>query len=134
MENVTLTGTATIAAFGNALDNILTGNAGSNALEGRNGSDTLRGGSGNDVLIGGAGNDQLDGGLGADTMFGGDGNDAYFVNVATDVIDEGGNLDTDDEALMFSVNLTTLAAGLIEHATPLARRRSMPPATVPPMS
>ncbi len=118
VENVTLTGTATIAAFGNALDNILTGNAGSNALEGRDGSDTLRGGSGNDVLIGGAGNDQLDGGLGADTMFGGDGNDAYFVNVATDVIDEGGNLDTDDEVRStVSVNLTTLAAGLIEHAT-----------------
>ena len=117
VENVTLTGTAAIGASGNALDNILTGNSGSNTIEGREGSDTLRGGSGNDVLIGGDASDLLDGGLGADKMFGGAGNDVYLVNAATDVIDEGNNFDADDEVRStVSVNLTTLAAGSIEHA------------------
>ncbi len=48
VENLTLTGTASIDATGNALDNYLTGNAGDNVLDGAYGFDTLQGGAGND--------------------------------------------------------------------------------------
>jgi Ca2+-binding RTX toxin-like protein len=49
VENLTLTGTASIHATGNALDNILTGNAGANLLSGQAGADTMIGGLGNDL-------------------------------------------------------------------------------------
>ena len=51
VENLTLTGTATINGTGNALNNILTGNAGNNVLDGGAGADTLVGGAGNDTYI-----------------------------------------------------------------------------------
>ena len=57
VENLTLTGTASIDGYGNALGNRLTGNAGINYLTGQIGNDTLDGGLGNDRLLGGAGND-----------------------------------------------------------------------------
>lgn len=57
VENLTLTGTASIAGYGNALGNRLTGNAGNNHLTGQVGNDTLNGGLGDDRLQGGAGND-----------------------------------------------------------------------------
>ena len=63
VENLTLTGTATINGTGNALDNTLTGNAGNNVL---------------------------DGGAGTDTMTGGAGNDTYVVDAAGDVVTEAG--------------------------------------------
>jgi Ca2+-binding RTX toxin-like protein len=40
LENLTLAGSAGIAAVGNALDNVLIGNSGANRLEGRGGNDT----------------------------------------------------------------------------------------------
>ena len=99
VENITLLGAAALAAVGNELDNVLIGNAAAN------------------LLVGGAGDDWLDGAKGADTMAGGAGNDAYVVDAASDRIDEEGNLDLDDEVRStISVNLTTLAAGSIEHA------------------
>ncbi|WP_269321412.1 putative Ig domain-containing protein [Paracidovorax avenae] len=82
VENIVLTGSGTINATGNALDNRLTGNAGAN------------------VLTGGAGADYLDGGAGADTLAGGLGNDTYWLarGHGTDTIQENdttsGNLDT----------------------------------------
>ena len=57
IENLTLTGTATINGSGNALDNHITGNAGNNNLAGLGGNDTLDGGAGVNYLYGGAGND-----------------------------------------------------------------------------
>ncbi|HVQ09768.1 MAG TPA: calcium-binding protein [Allosphingosinicella sp.] len=44
-------GTAAIALFGNAQDNVLAGNAGNNTLDGAGGVDTLRGGAGDDIYI-----------------------------------------------------------------------------------
>ena len=51
VENLTLTGTATINGTGNALDNTLTGNAGNNVLNGGAGNDTMDGGAGNDTYV-----------------------------------------------------------------------------------
>jgi serralysin len=57
VENLVLTGSASINGRGNTLDNEITGNAGVNRLDGDAGADTLDGGAGADVLAGGAGND-----------------------------------------------------------------------------
>ncbi len=64
VENLTLTGSATINAIGNALDNTLLGNAADN---------------------------RLDGGLGIDRLAGGLGNDTYVVDNGSDVIVENAN-------------------------------------------
>ena len=52
VENVTLTGGASVNATGNAVANRLTGNSGANVLHGGLGADTLTGGGGDDTLIG----------------------------------------------------------------------------------
>lgn len=95
VENLTLTGTAKINGFGNALDNVITGNTANNRL------------------AGGAGNDTLDGGAGADRMFGGSGNDTYVVDAAgdrvyetttsTSLVDAGG-IDTVKSSVTFSLD------------------------------
>ena len=77
VENLTLTGTSTLNATGNTLDNVLTGN------------------SANNTLTGNAGNDWLDGGTGTDTMRGGTGNDTYVVNSTGDIVTENANEGTD---------------------------------------
>ncbi|MBT9098614.1 hypothetical protein KFZ76_12975 [Methylovulum psychrotolerans] len=51
LENLTLTGTATINGIGNSLANTLIGNAANNILNGSTGADTLKGGVGNDLYI-----------------------------------------------------------------------------------
>ncbi|HQR09775.1 MAG TPA: calcium-binding protein [Casimicrobiaceae bacterium] len=51
VENLTLTGVASINGTGNTLDNVLNGNGGDNVLSGGSGSDTMQGGAGNDTYI-----------------------------------------------------------------------------------
>ncbi|WP_162236029.1 hypothetical protein [Devosia sp. Leaf64] len=68
VENLTLTGSASLNGSGNDLNNVITGNSGANTLNGGAGNDTLSGGDGNDVLIGGIGADVLNGGNGIDTV------------------------------------------------------------------
>lgn len=51
VENLTLTGAASINGTGNALANALSGNAGDNILDGAAGADTLAGGAGHDTYL-----------------------------------------------------------------------------------
>jgi Ca2+-binding RTX toxin-like protein len=77
LENVVLTGSASVDAYGNSLDNALKGNAGGNAL------------------VGGGGNDSLDGSAGADLLVGGAGDDTYYFNRGSGadlVVEWGGSL------------------------------------------
>lgn len=66
IENLTLTGSASTAGYGNNLRNLMTGNRGDNLLRGEGGNDVLAGGAGDDVLLGNAGADTLTGGSGTD--------------------------------------------------------------------
>jgi len=75
VENLVLTGAATLNGTGNALANSITGNAAANILSGGAGNDTLSGGGGNDTLIGG---------LGVDVLTGGAGNDRFVFQSAAD--------------------------------------------------
>ena len=51
VENLTLTGSADLQAYGNSDANTLTGNAGNNLLDGGAGADTMLGGAGNDIYF-----------------------------------------------------------------------------------
>ncbi len=88
IENLTLTGTNSLVATGNDLNNVITANTAASAIWGLGGNDTLRGGVSADTLYGGDGNDRLDGGAGADQLAGGTGNDLYVVDDAGDTVIE----------------------------------------------
>jgi VCBS repeat-containing protein len=112
VENLTLTGTASINGTGNALDNVIVGNAGNNVLAGLDGNDTL---------IGNAGNDTLNGGAGADSMAGGAGNDTYIVDNVGDSVTEALNAGTDlvQSSITYTLtdnveNLTLIGVDMID--------------------
>ncbi len=77
VENLTLTGTASLNGTGNGLNNTLTGN------------------SGNNTLTGGAGNDRLDGGAGINQLYGGGGDDTFVVATTHDHVYENASEGTD---------------------------------------
>lgn len=95
VENLSLTGLASVNGTGNDLANKMVGNAGDNILDGGAGADTLSGGAGKDTLMGGSGDDRLDGNTGADILDGGVGNDVYYVDDSGDVVIEAPGNGTD---------------------------------------
>lgn len=100
VENLTLTGTASINGTGNNSDNVITGNSGFNTLSGSGGKDTLNGG---------AGGDRLDGGAGSDTIRGEGGNDTIVINSSSEtdtLIDGGADIDKVESSISFSLNST----------------------------
>ena len=96
IENLILTGAASINGSGNAQDNKILGTDGNNVLSGM---------AGNDTLDGGAGNDTLDGGSGVDLLVGGSGNDTYVLDSALDVIVENAGEGTDTVQASFTTAL-----------------------------
>jgi Ca2+-binding RTX toxin-like protein len=102
VENILLTGSASLTGTGNTLNNGITGNSGNNSLYGGEGNDSLFGLAGTDYLDGGNGNDFLDGGedqdtflggAGDDTLLGGAGRDRFDGNPGNNLINGGGGGD-----------------------------------------
>ena len=87
LENLVLTGTATINGTGNDENNTIIGNSAANTLDGGNNQDVLLGEGGNDTLLGGNGNDELLGGLGNDSLTPGANDDVIAYRSAA----EGGD-------------------------------------------
>lgn len=79
IENLTLSGTASVNGTGNTLNNTITGNSGFNLI---------------------------DGGAGNDTMIGGTGNDNYIVDSALDIITETSTLVTEIDTIYSSLDYT----------------------------
>ncbi|HET9396850.1 MAG TPA: M10 family metallopeptidase C-terminal domain-containing protein, partial [Nitrospiraceae bacterium] len=118
IEIATLLGAAATNVTGNGFNNLITGNGAANNLNGGDGDDTLAGMNGTDTLVGGIGYDILNGGVGNDVLNGGIGNDTYFIDSVSDKITDSGSKDLDDVVISsISVDLSTLGAGLLEHAT-----------------
>ena len=93
VENILLTGSATINATGNDSANQIVGNSAANALTGGLGADSLFGLAGADALSGGNDNDALDGGDGDDTLIGASGQDSLVGGLGLDVLDGGADAD-----------------------------------------
>ncbi len=107
VENLTLTGSSDIDAYGNALANLIIGNTGANILDGGAGNDSISGGDGDDNLLGGDGDDLLIGGLGNDVYWGGDGIDTIsFAGVSGNI---SFSLASDADQDTGSVGIDTLA-------------------------
>lgn len=89
LENLTLTGSASITGSGNTLNNVLIGNEGNNTLTGGDGHDTMYGGGGADILKGGSGND------------------TYVIDDLSDTLSEGSSAGTD--TVQSSITYTLLS-------------------------
>lgn len=100
VENLILSGTASINGRGNELANLLVGNDAANKLEGLDDDDRLEGWGGNDTL---------DGGLGVDTMIGGAGNDTYVVDSSSDLTEEDAGALAGVDLVLSSVDLSLAA-------------------------
>lgn len=116
VEEIELTGSGDLKAFGNYQDNKLIGNTGNNILDGGSGNDVLDGRAGADILRGGSGNDtyivdQLD----VIEEFELPGNTATKINNAEGVGLNGNSADpflsTDGKKLVFSSFADNLVAG-----------------------
>lgn len=93
VENLVLTGEASINGSGNSLNNKITGNAANNTLEGGSGNDILIGNAGDDILNGASGKDTLNGGIGNDTLNGGSGDDYLSGDSGDDIVVGGSGND-----------------------------------------
>ena len=110
-ENLTLTGSSSVAGTGNAKDNDIQGNGGSNLLSGLDGNDSIVADVLADTLSGG--NDTLDGGDGENTLVGGLGNDTYIVTTGTDTIVEGAAGGTDEVRSGIDMTLASNVENLV---------------------
>jgi Ca2+-binding RTX toxin-like protein len=99
VEKIALTGTKSINATGNELDNTLIGNSGNNTLEGLGGNDYIVGGGGQDMVYGGAGNDRIgvlesyEWGKKGHSLFGGAGDDSITGTKRDDYLAGGDGKD-----------------------------------------
>ena len=110
-EHLTLIGSSSVAATGNAASNTLRGNGGANHLTGLAGDDSIVGDILADTLTGG--NDTLDGGDGNNTLVGGLGNDLYLVTTGTDTITEGLGGGTDQVTSDIDITLANNVENLL---------------------
>jgi len=81
VENLTLTGSSSVAGTGNAADNAITGNDGNNVLAGLGGADSLDGGLGTDTATYAASAAGVTASLATGTGLGGDAQDDTLANI-----------------------------------------------------
>lgn len=91
LENLTLSGSASIDGTGNGRANTLSGNNAANVLKGMSNNDILEGKGGADTLDGGSGKDSLNGGAGNDTLIGGLSTDTALYTLLSANDKTGGN-------------------------------------------
>lgn len=94
IENVTVTGGATVIGDGNDNRFVAYGSQ-SHTLKGNGGDDTIISGSGDDLLRGGKGNDSITGGFGDDIINGDKGNDTLTGGLDSDTFVFKGNFGKD---------------------------------------
>lgn len=116
VENLTLTGSGNLRAFGNDLANVINGNSGNNTLYGGGGVDTLAGGAGNDTYYVGAGDTVTEAaGAGLDTVIA-SGSYTLGLNVENLVLEAGagainGTGNTDNNAITGNSGTNSLDGG-----------------------
>ncbi|TIM14916.1 MAG: hypothetical protein E5Y74_32625, partial [Mesorhizobium sp.] len=105
VENLTLTGTASINATGNTLANVLVGNSAANVLDGGSGADLMRGGGGNDTYVTDNINDTID-----EAQAGSDGTDTVRSSVSFTLAASFG--DVENLTLTGSASIDAMGNGL----------------------